>query len=74
VALVRTDVVLRSVFRLLATAIVVSSSKIFFHLDDGRIRSSDTSVLATATRRNDILQSHRRENLKSYIALTGWAQ
>jgi hypothetical protein len=21
----------------------------------------------------DILQSHRRENLKSYIALTGWA-
>jgi hypothetical protein len=22
---------------------------------------------------NDILHSHRRENLKSYIALTGWA-
>jgi hypothetical protein len=35
--------------------------------------SSETSVL---TRRNipedDILHSHRRENLKSYIALTGW--
>jgi hypothetical protein len=23
---------------------------------------------------DDILHSHRRENLKSYIALTGWAQ
>jgi hypothetical protein len=33
--------------------------------------SSETSVLTRATRRNnpedDILQSHRRENLKSYI-------
>jgi hypothetical protein len=38
--------------------------------------SSETSVLTRATRRNilqvDILHSHRRENLKSYIALTGW--
>jgi hypothetical protein len=38
------------------------------------ICSSVTSV-TTATRRNiledDILHSHRRENLKSYIALTG---
>jgi hypothetical protein len=37
----------------------------------------ETSVLIRATRRNipkdDILHSHRRENLKSYIALTGWA-
>jgi hypothetical protein len=36
-----------------------------------------TSVLARATRRNipedGILHSHRPENLKSYIALTGWA-
>jgi hypothetical protein len=35
------------------------------------------SVLTRATRRNipedDILHSHRRENPKSYIALTGWA-
>jgi hypothetical protein len=35
-----------------------------------------TSVLTTATRRHItqdvILHSHRRENLKSYIALTGW--
>jgi hypothetical protein len=39
-------------------------------------RSSDMSVLTRATRRNisedGILHSHRRENLKSYIALTGW--
>jgi hypothetical protein len=38
--------------------------------------SSDTWVLTTATRRNipedTILHSPRRENLKSYIALTGW--
>jgi hypothetical protein len=40
------------------------------------IRSSETSVLTTATLHNireDILYSHCRENLKSYIALTGWA-
>jgi hypothetical protein len=40
--------------------------------------SSETSVLTRARRRNNpedaILHSHRRENLKSYIALTGWAQ
>jgi hypothetical protein len=40
------------------------------------LSSSETSVLTTATRRNipedGILHSHCRENLKSYIALTGW--
>jgi hypothetical protein len=40
------------------------------------LSSAETSVLTTATRRNiqedGILHSHRRENLKSYIALTGW--
>jgi hypothetical protein len=38
-------------------------------------RFSETSVLIRATRRHitqyGILHSHRRENLKSYIALTG---
>jgi hypothetical protein len=38
--------------------------------------SFETPVLTRATRRNisedNILHSHRRENLKSYIALTGW--
>jgi hypothetical protein len=41
------------------------------------ICSSDTSVLTRATRRHipedGNLHSHRRENLKSYTALTGWA-
>jgi hypothetical protein len=41
------------------------------------LRSTETSVLSRATRRNIpehcILHSYRRENLKSYIALTGWA-
>jgi hypothetical protein len=40
------------------------------------LRYSETSVLTRAKRRNipedGILHSHRRENIKSYIALTGW--
>jgi hypothetical protein len=40
------------------------------------ILSSETSVLTRATRRNipedGILHSYSRENLISYIALTGW--
>jgi hypothetical protein len=40
------------------------------------LSSSETSVLTRATRRNitenDIIHSHRRETLKSYITLTGW--
>jgi hypothetical protein len=39
--------------------------------------ASQASVLTRATRHNipedTILHSRRRENLKSYIALTGWA-
>jgi hypothetical protein len=39
--------------------------------------TSETSFFTRATRRtvpeDGILHSHRRENLKSYIALTGWA-
>jgi hypothetical protein len=42
------------------------------------IRSSETSVLTRVKLCNipedDILHSHRRDNLKSYIALTDWAQ
>jgi hypothetical protein len=38
--------------------------------------SSETSVLTRATRRNipeyGILHIHYHENLKSYVALTGW--
>jgi hypothetical protein len=67
VALVRTDV----------TASVVPSSPILVTLMKEALRSSETSVPAIATQRNipedTILHSHRRENLKSYIALTGWA-
>jgi hypothetical protein len=41
------------------------------------LRSSETSYPTRATRRNitqdGILHSHRRGNLKSYIALTDWA-
>jgi hypothetical protein len=41
-----------------------------------RRKSSETSVPKKATRLNipedTILHSRRRENLKSYIALTGW--
>jgi hypothetical protein len=40
------------------------------------IRSSETLVLTRSTRRHipeeGICPSHRLENLKSYIALTGW--
>jgi hypothetical protein len=55
---------------------VVHSSPVLVILMMEAIFSSETSVLTRATQRNipedDILHSHRRENLKSYIALTGW--
>jgi hypothetical protein len=70
-------VILRSLRQLLITAKVVSSSTILVTLMMNAIRSSEMSLITRATRciipKNGILHSHRRENLKSYIALTGCA-
>jgi hypothetical protein len=82
VALVITDVseerivILRSVCWLLVTANLVPSQPVVVTLMMEAVRSSETSVFTRATRRNipedTIFNSHGRENLKSYIALTGW--
>jgi hypothetical protein len=57
-------------------ACVVPRSPILVTLMSEAPGSSETSVLTRSTRRNIsgdiILHSHRRENLKSYIALTDW--
>jgi hypothetical protein len=56
---------------------VVPFSTILVTLMMKALSSSETSVLTRATWHNipedDILHSHCHENLKSYIALTGWA-
>jgi hypothetical protein len=63
---------LRSVRRLLVTANVFRSSSILVTLIMEAIRSSETSVIARATRRNipedRVLNSHRRGNLRLYSA------
>jgi hypothetical protein len=55
----------------------VSSSLIIFTRMMEAIHSSETSVLTRTTLchilKNEILHSHRLENQKSDIALTGWA-
>jgi hypothetical protein len=69
VTLVRTEVFLRSVPRLPVNVNVVLSSPIIVTLMMKAIGSYETSVLTRATQPNiseeRILQSHRRENLKS---------
>jgi hypothetical protein len=79
VALVRTDdseQVSASITlcRMLITANVPSSPIIVILMMEALI-SSETSVLTRATRRNNIedaiIHNQNRENLKSYIALTG---
>jgi hypothetical protein len=66
----------RRVLLLLVTSNVVPSSPILVTRMMEAIRCSETSVLTRATRRHipeeGIPHCHRRENLKSYIALTGW--
>jgi hypothetical protein len=70
VAFERTDVSVRSLRRLLVTPNVVPSSPSFITLMMEVLSSSKTSVLTRAKRRHipedGILDSHRRENLKSY--------
>jgi hypothetical protein len=65
------------VLRLLVIANVVPSSPILVTVMMEAIRSSETSVLTRARLCNipedGFLHSYHRENLKSYIALTGWA-
>jgi hypothetical protein len=64
----------RSVLLLLVTANVVRGSSILVTSMMDAIRSPESSVLTSATRRNipkdAILHSHRRENLKSFILLS----
>jgi hypothetical protein len=67
----------RNLLQLLVTANVVPSLLILLTLTMVALRSSETKALTRAIRRNipedGILHSHCRENLKSYVGLTGWA-
>jgi hypothetical protein len=64
--------------RLLDTANIVLSPLIPVTLMMESLRSSVTSVLTRVLLRSipedGVLHSHRRENFKSYITLTGWVQ
>jgi hypothetical protein len=77
VAFVKTNVSEEHIDSIIVTAKVVPIFLILFTLTMEAINSSNTSVLTRATQHqiseDGILQNHRRENLKSYIELTGWA-
>jgi hypothetical protein len=66
----------RGVLQLVGTVNIFSSKLILITLMMEAIRSSKTSVPTRSTRchipEDGILHSHRRKNLESYIALTGW--
>jgi hypothetical protein len=67
---------LHSMLQLLVTDNIVPSVLILVNIMMEAIESSETSVLTTATWCNileeSILHSHSHENIKSYIASTGW--
>jgi hypothetical protein len=83
VILVRTDVaeeriafIIRAIrIAELGTTLAVASNRSTLTLMEA-IRCSETSVLTGVTQRNisedSVRHSRRRDNLKSYIALTGW--
>jgi hypothetical protein len=70
-------VALRNVLWFVITADFVLSSPILVTLEMEAIHSSENLILTRASWRNipedSILHNHRRENFKSFIALTGWA-
>jgi hypothetical protein len=67
---------LRSMRRLLVTTDIVPSSTILVTVMMEELLSYGTSILTRATRSNipeaGIIHNDRRENLKTFIALTGW--